>query len=73
MQVIKDPSKSKKSKAAAKTGSVVYQWQIMESLGIDGAEIAKFIDPNYWLEYFPDKAVSDLRKLGVKVGYITSK
>ncbi|TPP66579.1 Leucyl-tRNA synthetase b [Fasciola gigantica] len=68
-EVIKDPSKSKKSKAAAKTGTNKYQWQIMESLGIDRTEIAKFIDPNYWLDYFPDKAISDLRRLGVKVDW----
>ncbi|VDP49600.1 unnamed protein product [Schistosoma curassoni] len=61
--------KSKKSKAIAKTGGAKFQWQIMESLGMDNNEIAKFKDPEYWLKFFPALAVDDLRKLGVKVDW----
>ena len=42
--IIKDKSKGKKSKAAAKAGPGKYQWQIMQSLGMEDKEIAK-----YWL------------------------
>ncbi|KAF6777138.1 hypothetical protein AHF37_03347 [Paragonimus kellicotti] len=62
-----DPSKSKKSKAAAKSGDSKFQWQIMESLGLNQDEILGFKDPSYWLKFFPQEAVSDLKRLGVKV------
>ncbi|CAH8574826.1 unnamed protein product [Dicrocoelium dendriticum] len=69
VEVVNDPSKSKKSKAAAKTGDLKFQWQIMESLGLSSSEIANFKDPSYWLAYFPQKAVSDLKCLGIKVDW----
>lgn len=62
-----DKSKSKKSKAVAKSGGMKYQWQIMESMGIPEEEIPNFTDPNYWLEYFPLWCVRDLQRLGLKV------
>lgn len=37
---------------------------------MDNNEIAKFKDPEYWLKFFPALAVDDLRKLGVKVGFM---
>ena len=50
--VIKDKSKGKKSKAAAKSSGAKYQWQIMKSLGItDDDEIRKFADADHWLRY----------------------
>ncbi|KAF7257889.1 hypothetical protein EG68_04670 [Paragonimus skrjabini miyazakii] len=64
-----DPSKSKKSKAAAKSGDSKFQWQIMESLGLNRDEIPKFKDPSYWLKFFPQEAVSDLKRLGIKVDW----
>ncbi|VDL59361.1 unnamed protein product [Hymenolepis diminuta] len=64
-----DKSKSKKSKAVAKTGGMKYQWLIMQSLGIPESEIPKFADPNYWLEYFPDRSMRDLRRFGLKVDW----
>ena len=39
--IIKDKSKGKKSKAAAKAGPGKYQWEIMQSLGMKDEEIAK--------------------------------
>ncbi|VDN42238.1 unnamed protein product [Dibothriocephalus latus] len=60
-------SKSKKSKAVAKTGGIKYQWQILVSMGIPAEEIPKFTDPVFWLEYFPQLAMDDMKKLGVKV------
>lgn len=59
----------KKSKVAAKSTGKKYQWQIMESMGVDVSEIAKFADPKHWLYYFPPRAQEDLIKLGVKVDW----
>jgi len=55
------------SKAAAKSGGLKYQWQIMQSLGLDDAEIAEFADPQHWLQYFPPHCVEDLKLMGLKV------
>jgi leucyl-tRNA synthetase len=65
--VPKDKSKGKKSKAASKVVAAKYQWQIMRSLGIPEEEIKEFANDSHWLEYFPPKAVADLKRLGVHV------
>lgn len=41
------------------------QLGILEMMGVDRAEFPKFIDPNYWLEYFPAVAKQDLKKFGI--------
>ena len=64
---IQDKSKGKKSKAVAKQGSAKYQWQIMQSLGFQDDEIAKFADYDTWLTYFPPMGMADLNKMGLKV------
>lgn len=45
--------KGKKGKLAAKSTGHVYQFQIMESIGVPRSEIKKFADPHHWLTYFP--------------------
>lgn len=65
----KDKSKGKKSKAVAKTGAGKYQWQIMQSLGLEDSEIRKFADTDYWLEYFPPLAIDDLKKYGAHIDF----
>lgn len=65
----KDKSKGKKSKAVAKAGGAKFQWQIMQSLGIKDEEIKKFQDTDYWLDYFPPLAVTDLKNLGVHIDW----
>uniref|UniRef100_A0AAY4AR72 leucine--tRNA ligase n=1 Tax=Denticeps clupeoides TaxID=299321 RepID=A0AAY4AR72_9TELE len=67
--IIKDKSKGKKSKAAAKSGTSKFQWDIMKSLGLRDEEIVKFADAEHWLEYFPPLAVQDLKGMGVKVDW----
>jgi len=67
--IIKDKSKGKKSKAAAKAGPGKYQWQIMQSLGMEDKEIAKFGDPDHWLEHFPPLCHRDCRKMGLHVDW----
>jgi len=65
--VIKDKSKGKKSKAAAKSGGFLYQWEIMRSLDIPDEKIPDFANPAHWLQYFPPLAVTDLKKMGIFV------
>lgn len=60
--------KGKKSKAVAKTGGLD-QYDIMLALGISEAEIPKFTDPTYWLEYFPPLAIQDMRRFGAAVDW----
>uniref|UniRef100_A0A8C5BEW2 leucine--tRNA ligase n=1 Tax=Gadus morhua TaxID=8049 RepID=A0A8C5BEW2_GADMO len=67
--IIKDKTKGKKSKAAAKTGTAKFQWDIMSSLGLTDSEIVKFANAEHWLEYFPPLAIKDLKQMGVKVDW----
>ncbi|KAI8379665.1 leucyl-tRNA synthetase [Radiomyces spectabilis] len=64
-----DVSKNIKSKVAAKTGNVTYQFQIMLQLGIPREQIHKFADPYYWTEYFPPQTISDMTAFGAKVDW----
>ncbi|KAM0883145.1 hypothetical protein ACQ4PT_031832 [Festuca glaucescens] len=57
--------KSKKSKAAAKTGMQKFQWEIIRGFGLSDEEIAKFQDPYHWLTYFPPLAKKDLKAFGL--------
>eukprot|EP00160_Parvularia_atlantis_P014694 Unigene3808_Nuclearia_a/m.11609 Unigene3808_Nuclearia_a/g.11609 ORF Unigene3808_Nuclearia_a/g.11609 Unigene3808_Nuclearia_a/m.11609 type:complete len:1174 (+) Unigene3808_Nuclearia_a:3-3524(+) len=59
----------KRSKVAAKSTGEVYQWRIMESMGVPADEIPKFANAEHWLYYFPPRAVTDLKALGVKVDW----
>ncbi|XP_076467867.1 leucine--tRNA ligase, cytoplasmic-like [Babylonia areolata] len=68
-EVGKDKSKGKKGKVLAKTGGLRYQWQIMSALGLKDEEIKLFTDPAHWLQYFPPRAMSDLRRMGVRVDW----
>ncbi|CAI7887242.1 unnamed protein product [Closterium sp. NIES-53] len=61
--------KGKKSKAAAKTGTAKYQWEIMRSMGMSDEEIKPFKDPAHWLTYFPPIAVDDLKAFGLGVDW----
>ncbi|EGC32540.1 leucyl-tRNA synthetase [Dictyostelium purpureum] len=61
--------KSKKTKAVAKSGGAVYQWKIMQSLGIPDEEIPKFADSAYWLNYFPPHCEADLKLVGAGIDW----
>lgn len=61
--------KAKKSKAAAKSVAMKYQFQIMGALGISKDEIHKFADPNHWLEHFPPLCERDLTNIGARVDW----
>lgn len=62
-------AKGKKSKAAAKTGGVVRQYNILKISNIPEEEIPKFQDPLYWLQYFPPHAISDLKLFGMNIDW----
>ncbi|KAK9157061.1 hypothetical protein Scep_003635 [Stephania cephalantha] len=64
-QVAPDKFKSKKSKAAAKSGGDKFQWEIMRSYGLSDGEISKFQDPYHWLNFFPPLAQEDLKAFGL--------
>ncbi|KAK2757672.1 cytosolic leucyl tRNA synthetase [Arachnomyces sp. PD_36] len=70
-QVKEDPTKfaGKKSKAAAKTVKMKYQFQIMLALGIPIEEIHKFADASYWLEHFPPLCIRDLDNFGARIDW----
>lgn len=68
-EITKDKSKGKKSKVIAKAGSSKYQWQIMQSLGLEDEEIKEFASTDYWLDYFPPYCISDLKRMGLKVDW----
>jgi leucyl-tRNA synthetase len=55
--------KATKGKLQAKSTGYTYQFQIMESIGVPRAEVKKFADPHYWLEYFPPIAIVSPVKL----------
>ncbi|XP_065870088.1 leucine--tRNA ligase, cytoplasmic-like [Euphorbia lathyris] len=57
--------KSKKSKAASKSGGQMYQWEIMRSFGLSDSEISEFQDPYKWLKFFPPLAMEDLKAFGL--------
>ncbi|KAL4791213.1 hypothetical protein BDV19DRAFT_314022 [Aspergillus venezuelensis] len=59
----------KKSKAAAKTVKMKYQFQIMLAIGIPIEEIHKFADALYWLQHFPPLAIRDLDSLGAGIDW----
>jgi leucyl-tRNA synthetase len=53
----KDENPKQKGKIEAKTGGTKYVWKILSQSGIDEAEIPKFVDARYWIQYFPEYAM----------------
>ncbi|KAL6717375.1 cytosolic leucyl tRNA synthetase [Lecanora helva] len=60
---------SNKSKAAAKTVKMKYQFQIMLALGISKEEIHRFADAHYWLKFFPPICKNDLNNFGARIDW----
>ncbi|GAB7350190.1 hypothetical protein MBLNU459_g0852t1 [Dothideomycetes sp. NU459] len=60
---------AKKSKAAAKSIKLKYQFQIMLALGIPIEDIHKFADTHHWLEFFPPLCQRDLTDFGARVDW----
>lgn len=59
----------KKTKAAAKTVAMKYQFQIMLAVGIPVEEIHKFADPQHWLQHFPPLCQRDLTNFGCRIDW----
>jgi len=66
---VKADTANMKSKVAAKTGGLKYQWQIMQALDIPEDVIKSFADTAHWLKYFPPIAEADLKSMGLKVDW----
>ncbi|KAL6308866.1 leucine-tRNA ligase [Sparassis latifolia] len=66
---VKAHDKAKKGKIAAKATGLQYQYQIMESMGIQRSEIKKFADPYYWLQYFPPICMADNNAFGSRIDW----
>ena len=45
------------------------QQNLMKKMGIDEQTISRFVDPKYWLAYFPSKTIDDLQSLGCSIDY----
>lgn len=48
------------------------QISILKSMGIEDEQLEKFIDPEYWIKYFPEKAKEDLQLLGAPIDFSRS-
>ncbi len=58
------------SKAKAKgSGRDMYQWEIMEEMGVPASEIPRFADAQHWLYYFPPFAMEDLKNMGACIDW----
>ncbi|TDH72962.1 hypothetical protein CCR75_007596 [Bremia lactucae] len=62
-------AQGKKPKAAAKTGGVVHQYDILKISHIPENEIFKFQNPLHWLQYFPPHAIADLKRFGMTIDW----
>jgi len=63
------PAKGKPAKVVAKTGGLMHQWDILRSMDLSPQEILPFVDPVYWLEYFPPLGKQDLMRFGLGVDW----
>lgn len=60
---------AKKSKAAAKTVKMKYQFQIMLAQGVPLQDIHKFQDPAHWLQHYPPICKKDLTSVGARIDW----
>lgn len=60
---------AKKSKAAAKSVNIKYQFQTMQSLGIPTPLIHRFVDTKFWMQYLPPLCQQDLSDLGCRIDW----
>ena len=56
--------KGKKTKLVTKTAGK-RQWEILVQCGVPMDEIPKFVDAEYWLQYFPPHGQTDLTRFGL--------
>lgn len=66
------PGKRKRkanSKTKTKGTGKKYQWQIMQSLGIEDEDIPKFAEAQHWIDYFPPRCELDMKAFGGKIDW----
>jgi leucyl-tRNA synthetase len=61
--------KAAKTKTVAKTGGMMTQWDILRSMGLAIEDIPPFVDPTYWLRYFPPLGKQDLKRFGCGIDW----
>ena len=47
----------------------ITQVEILKEVGVADEDLHKFAEPEFWLEYFPPYAQSDLEKLGINIDF----
>lgn len=47
----------------------ITQYEIMVNLEVNETEVPNFVDPKYWLNYFPPRAEVDLSRFGLQVDW----
>jgi len=69
----KEEKKGKKDKKEEKGDkekkTPMTQVEILKELGVADEDLHKFANPEFWLEYFPPYAKSDLEKLGINADF----
>ena len=69
----KEEKKGKKDKKEEKGDkekkAPMTQVEILKELGVADEDLHKFANPEFWLEYFPPYAKSDLEKLGINADF----
>ena len=63
------PAVKPAAKIQAKTGGMMTQWDILISMGLAPEECVHFVDPVYWLQFFPPLGKKDLVEFGVGVDW----
>lgn len=56
-------------KTRSNPGEGLTQYEILMQLEISESEIPKFIDPDYWLTFFPPLGKKDLNRIGIAVDW----
>jgi len=51
-------------KILMKTGDAAFQFEILRMMGIPPEDIPPFVDPEYWLKFFPPLGTRDLKRFG---------
>ena len=62
-------NKKKGNKNEEKDKTPPTQTQILYEIGVLEEDLHKFSEPEFWLEYFPPYAQSDLEKLGINIDF----
>jgi leucyl-tRNA synthetase len=68
-RIKKEKEKKKGNKNEEKDKTPPTQVQILYEIGVLEDDLHKFSEPEFWLEYFPPYAQSDLEKLGINIDF----